>query len=390
MSSEPVAVAPTIEIESQLLAVLLSAESARDGVMSLLEALRPSLDDATAAIAVRDRDGVTLHVLAETGAPQRWPEKLPPQIALGAQPGVDPATSTLIAPLRADGRVVGALVFGDAVRGTELLREPHVPRILETVAAVLHALASRTDAELGRRASELRSLDAIVEGMAHQMANPLTGASAIAQLLAEDLRDEGHRAAVQQIRQEMARAFAVLNDLLEFQRDSRAHDGILDLNVVVDRLMRFRGYAIREQGITLDVDVRPDFLPVRADVRGLEHAMLIALRHAELQSSGTVNRNIRVRVAERGPAELSIEITDSGPGSVPELAASFFDMPYRVEHPARSSFVETPDLGLADSILRGCGGRLAVSASKADGTTLSLVLPRASTSPPPAQHKSKP
>src|SRR6185295_14646572 len=99
-------------------------------------------------------------------------------------------------------------------------------------AAVLHALGSRTDAELRRRAHGLRSVEAILEGMAHQIANPLTGASAIAQLLVEDLQDEGHRGAVQQIRQEMARAFTVLHDLLEFQRETGAHDGIMDLNAV--------------------------------------------------------------------------------------------------------------------------------------------------------------
>src|SRR5256885_2009070 len=81
---------------------------------------------------------------------------------------------------------------------------------LEAVAAVLHVLVTRADAELRRHALALRSADAVLDGMAHQMSNPLTGASAIAQLLAEDLRDDAHRAAVDQIRQELARAFAVL------------------------------------------------------------------------------------------------------------------------------------------------------------------------------------
>jgi signal transduction histidine kinase len=224
--------------------------------------------------------------------------------------------------------------------------------------------------------------------MAHQIANPLTGASAIAQLLVEDLQDEGHRGAVQQIRQEVARAFTVLHDLLEFQRETGAHDGILDLNAIVERLMRFRGYAIREQGISIDVELTPVFMPVRADARGLEHALLIALRSAELRSHGTVNRSIRVRVAERGAHDLAIEITDSGPGSVPDLVSLYFDLPFHVEYAARLSAGDNPDLGLADSILRSCGGSLQVTGSKADGTTLSLVLPRASTpmSNPQSRH----
>jgi len=365
------------QIESSLLGVLLSAETAREGVAALLKALEPALDDLSAALAVRDRDGLTLHVLAESGAQHLWPDKLEPQFALGAQHGVDPGSGAMVVPLRANGRVVGALLLGDAPRAAALLADEEMPPLMETTAAVLHALVSHTDAALRRHANAVRSVDAIIEGMAHQMANPLTGASAIAQLLAEDLQDEGQKAAVRQIRQEISRTFAVLNDMLEFQRDTHAQDGILDLNLVTERAVRFRGYAIREQGIALEIEAAPNFLPVRADARGLEHALLVALRFAELRSHGTVNRRISVRVVEREGAELSVEITDSGMGDTPDLAPAYFDLSFLEVQLVRDAVAEKPDLGLVDSILRGCGGRLEVRGSKTDGTTVSLVLPRA-------------
>jgi signal transduction histidine kinase len=368
------------ELEASLLGVMLSAETARDGAAALLDVLAPALGDSTAALALRDRDGLTLHVLAEVGAPRAWPSLLAPQFAAGRQMGVDPGTGALVVPLRANGRVIGALLLADASRGSQLLQESDLTPTLDAAASVLHALASRTDAELRRRAVALRSVESIVDGMAHQIANPLTGASAIAQLLVEDLEDEGQRAAVKQIQHELGRAFTVLRDILDFQRDTHARDGILDLNAIVERIMRFRGYAIREMGIALDVTTLPGFLPVRVDARGLDHAMLIALRFAELESHGTVNRSIDVRVSERGVNELAVEITDSGPGNPPELSAAYFDLPLlRGEHSTRDATSEQPDLGLVASILRGAGGRLDVTSSKANGTTLALVLPRAST-----------
>jgi signal transduction histidine kinase len=373
------------DVELALLGVLLSADTVRQGATALLAALAPALDDVSAAIGVRDREGLTLQVLAETGTPQSWPARLEPQFALGGQPGVDPGTGTMVVPLRANGRVVGALLMGDTSQASSLLRAGNLRTSLNTVASVLHVLASRSDAELRRRAFALRSMDSIIDGMAHQIANPLTGASAIAQLLVEDLPDDGHRAAVRQIRHELSRAFTVLSDILDFHRDTHAHDGILDLNVVVERILRFRGYAIREMGIALDVQMGAGFMPVRADARGLEHALLIALRHAEIESHGTVNRAIAVRVCEREQGGMSVEIRDSGAGNVPELTASYFDLPLmRAEDPVREG-IDKPDLGLADSILRGCGGRLHVTGSKADGTTLVLVLPRANTHPPQSQ-----
>lgn len=376
------------DLESAVLGVLISAESTRDGAEALLRELAPVLGSLPSALAVRDRDGLTLHVLAEAGETQTWPSRLEPQFAMGSNPGVDPSTGVFVAPLRTDGRVVGALLFGDAPRAATRVRAETFQSLLGTVSAVLHALVSRTDAELHRRAHALRSVDAIVEGMAHQIANSLTGVSAIAQLLVDELQDEGQRAAVTQMRHELTRAFGVISDLLDFQRDTRAQDGILDLNVVVEKIARFRGYAIREQGIAFDVELANGFLPVRADARGLEHALLIALRHAELRSHGTVNRQISVRIADLPDGQLVIRVTDSGAGDVPDLAPAYFDIPYRLEAAARQPTFDDSDLGLVDSLLRGSGGRLEVHGSKADGTTLALMLPRAYTTPTATSRKS--
>lgn len=376
----PPNVAQIPELESAILGVLLTADSARAGAAAILDVLRAATEDASVAIAARGRDGTSLHVLAEVGAPERWPERMMPRVAMGGENAVDPATSTMVVPLSANGKVCGALLFGDAAIASELLHGETFTTLVDTAAQVLHALLVATDAEVKRRASSVRAIDRIIDGMAHQIANPLTGAGAMAQLLELEVENDEHRAAVAQIRQELARAFAVVSDLLDFQRDTRAHDGLLDLNAVAERVVRFRGYSIREQGITLQLDTAATYLPVRADARGLEHALLLALRFAELQSQGTVNRSILVRVAEHGDREVAVDIVDSGPGVTPDLTPRYFDLAFGVEDRQREAD-DQADLGLVDGILRACGGSLEVSSSKTDGTMLSLVLPRAQVPP---------
>jgi K+-sensing histidine kinase KdpD len=369
------------EIDSALLAALIESPTAREGAAAILDAIAPAFaEDLTAdpvsmALAARDSDGMSLHVLAECGAPRAWPEVLEPRFAVSAQSGVDPVTEAFVLPLRSSGRVIGALLF-DGSANAALLRDPAADRLLATVAATLDTLVKRADGVVQRRAVALRSVESVLEGMAHQMANPLTGASAIAQLLVEEITDEGQRAAVTQIRQELNRAFVVLQDLLSFRRVG-PHAGVLDLNTVAEEITRFRGYAIREQGITLHVEPMSMSAPVRVDARRLEQALLLALRFAELQSRGSVNRSVAVRVLERPNAELEIEVTDSGPGNVPELSSSRYDLPFNEADAASAVANQRPDLGLVDSILRGAGGSLQVRGSKAAGTTLSLVLPRA-------------
>ena len=58
------AVAP--DVESALLGVLISAESTRDGAAALLAELTPVLEQMPRALAVLDRDGMTIHVLADS------------------------------------------------------------------------------------------------------------------------------------------------------------------------------------------------------------------------------------------------------------------------------------------------------------------------------------
>ena len=374
-------VAPTPELESAILSAALVADSARAGARAFLSHLLPLVGDCDVALVVRDRDGQSLQVLAQTGSFTDWPDRLAPQFSLGAD-GVDRATHTWVAPLRADDRVLGALVLADPSRGAAMSRDARFARAVEMVARGMWHLIERTDVELRRRADAMRSVDTVAEGVGHQIANPLSGASAIAQLLTDELTDAGHRAALRQIQKELGRALAVVDDLLAVHRDTGAQDGILDLGPFVERLLRFSGYSIREAGISLVSDVAPGFMGVRADARGVEHALLIALRFAEQRARAAETRAIIVRVAPVGTVGFEVKITASGSPAVPAIAPKYFELPLRTPDLVDAESGDEVDLGLVRSILRGCGGFLEASGSPAQGTTLTLAFPRASVTPP--------
>ncbi|MGH7677558.1 MAG: sensor histidine kinase [Gemmatimonadaceae bacterium] len=372
------------EIQAALLGVLAQAETTREAATAILAALIPALEAAgspdvdAAALAVRDRDGVTLHVLAQAGEQRPWPASIEPRFSVGALSGVEAATGAVIIPLRANGRIVGALLIIDAIFATAIQRDPVVAEVLQTAAIVLEELASRTDGVITRRAHAMRSVESVIEGLAHQLANPLTGASAMAQLLAEELEGEP-QAAVKQIVAELARATVVLRDLSDFHRQTGAQAGILDLNTVAEGIARFRGYAIREQGISFEFEATSRPAPVRVDGRSLEHALLLALRHAELQARDSASRTISMRVVERDAGDVRLEITDSGAATVTDIASSYFDVRFRDEQAGVGAATDDHDLGLAASVVHRAGGRLEARCTRTEGTTLTFVFPRAVT-----------
>jgi len=298
-------------------------------------------------------------------------------LAFRGEPGVDRATGFMVVPLRAEGRFLGAVLLDPAQLAMPLVQDESFRSTVDTAAGVLHALLERMESELRHRMATRYSIDSVVDGMAHQMANPLTGASAIAEILIEELKGSAHAESVRGISAELGRAFTVLSDLLDFHRDTHAQDGFLDLLAMVERVLRFRGYAIREAGIELRLVPPDQALTVHADPR-FEHALLLGLQWAELRSRGRVNRRIDVRIVADGDAEAAVQITDSSPGDIPEITAGYFDMPLLTGNLSMANAdLESPDLGLVDRMLRACDGRLAVSGSKTDGTTIALVIPTA-------------
>lgn len=373
---------PVVELETAILRVLLAAPSARAGAANLLEVWEPFLDGAGAAIAVRDHDRIALIVLAKSGESTRWPAVMEPEFAWGGQPGVDSATGCLVSPLRAKGRVIGAFLLEESDRARALLRDPNYPALADATAAVLASLLARTDAAVRRQGRALCAEDQVVEGMAFQLTNPLANASTLARMLAEEIADEEQKATLAQVAAEISRAFGVIQDMLDLPHHAETRDEILDLGAFVERLVRTRAYAIRELGLTLEVESPLECLPVRIAPATLAHALLVALRFAELRARGTAARALRVRVAAHGDSDVVVAVSGAGEDELPVIAPGYFDLPF--DEGLRSDGRDAPDLGLINSMLRGCGGQLQARSDATTGATLYLLLPLAAIAAPSA------
>ena len=230
--------------------------------------------------------------------------------------------------------------------------------------------------ELRARFMETERLAAIgelVAGVAHEVNNPLGSISAFAQLLLRDTTLTGeHRESVDVIRSETLRASQVVKDLLAFSRRSAPERHPVDLNDIVERSLRLRGYQLSSARVQLDLDLAPSLPSVEGDGRQLQQVVLNLVTNA-IQALGPVGGgSLRVATTVDGD-DVVLEVTDSGPG-VPAAARPHIFEPFFTTKPEG----EGTGLGLSVSygIVASHGGRIRLAdGPQGRGATFQVILP---------------
>src|SRR5262249_37514395 len=151
-----------------------------------------------------------------------------------------------------------------------------------------------------------------VAGVAHEVNNPLSSISAFAQLL---LRDGGlttmQRESIDVIRAEAHRASQVVKDLLAFARRSEASREPLDLNNVLSRTLRLRGYQPTSNKIRLETDLASELPAVMGDPRQLQQVFLNLVTNAVQAMASIGGGTLFVTTRYQRP-RVVIDVRDTG------------------------------------------------------------------------------
>jgi two-component system NtrC family sensor kinase len=225
----------------------------------------------------------------------------------------------------------------------------------------------------------LAAVGELVAGVAHEVNNPLSSISAFAQLL---LRDGGLNAAqrdsIEVIKSETLRASQVVKDLLAFARRSEPQREPLDLNAVVQRTLRLRGYQLTSNKIHVDTDLATELPPVVGDARQLQQVCLNLVTNA-IQAMATRGTPGTLTIAtKRDGPHVVLEMRDTGPG-IPDAAKAHIFEPFFTT----KGEGEGTGLGLSVSygIVTAHGGTIEVPSTSSAGTTFRVALPAAGESP---------
>lgn len=222
----------------------------------------------------------------------------------------------------------------------------------------------------------LASIGSIVGGVAHEVNNPLSSISAFAQLLLnEDDLSASQRDSLEAIYAEAMRAANVIKDLRAFARRSASESRAVDLNEIISRTVRLRGYQMDSGNVVVKTDLDPNLPMVTGDPQQLQQVVVNLMSNA-IASMKDGGELLIGTCAERSTENkrVLVEFTDTGPGVPEALRERIFD-PFL----ASQGFGEGVGMGLSVSygIVAAHGGQLRLVDASEGKTKFVVELPAA-------------
>jgi len=229
----------------------------------------------------------------------------------------------------------------------------------------------RLEAELAHSA-RLASIGTLASGVAHEIGNPLTGISCIAQNLLEETDPIEREQGLDDILQQSKRISDIVQSLLSFARaspsDTRSH---LELSTLVEEAIRLVRLSRSGRDIQF-INLVPLTLSVDGDRARLTQVFVNLLANAA--DASPPGARVEVRAAQ-GAASITIDVQDWGTGIAPELRDRIFEPFVTTKEPGRGTGLGLP---LVFRIVADHGGSIGVDSRPGHGTTFTVRLPVAS------------
>ena len=214
-----------------------------------------------------------------------------------------------------------------------------------------------------------------ISSVSHELRTPLTSIRGWVETLRtlDDPEDENYRKGLEIIKNETARLYNMVEELLDFSRLQNGRLKMschpLDLVAELTDAVLFCEARIQREGLLLSYSEPEEMIPVYADPNRLRQVFINILDNA-IKYSAPGGR-ITVKIWQ-GEYKAFIEIIDQGRGIPPEDLENVKTKFYKGSNSVRGSGI---GLALVDSIMTALDGTLDLKSTLGRGTVVTLGLP---------------
>jgi signal transduction histidine kinase len=269
-------------------------------------------------------------------------------------------------------------------RADDFIQKPI--NLLQLKTSIAQALEKKA---LRRELIELKQLDRLKSDflglVSHKLRTPTTSISLFIQNLASGTitkDDQGFALTVDQIRKESEYLAYLIQDLLYYSdiilQDSQRKTSREDLKEIINTLANAKRPMLGQNQQILRTELTGDWPVFNVDRRRIELALGAILDNAIKFTQPGGEISLAGVLSER---ELSLTISDNGPGIAPEERGKIFEKFYQVD-PNNTGQIRGFGLGLfyARQFVMDHGGDISLDSTVGEGTTVTIRLPRPSVS----------
>jgi signal transduction histidine kinase len=282
--------------------------------------------------------------------------------------------SSIVAPLRAGGRTLGAISFYRTGRSYEdrdlLLAE----ELANRAANVIQQARLFEAAMIANRAKS-----DFLAVMSHELRTPLTTVTGYTDLMLAGVPEplpERHRGYVHRIRLAATHLISLIEQILVYARLELGRERTQPVRVRVGEIMREAAVLIEpvatERGIRFGVTMPDTDSIIESDATKLRQILVNLLANAV---KFTDQGEVTLAAAEQS-GSIVFSVRDTGIGIAPEHLAHVFDPFWQVDQSStRRAGGAGLGLSVARSLARALGGDVSVESETGTGTVFSLELP---------------
>jgi two-component system NtrC family sensor kinase len=229
------------------------------------------------------------------------------------------------------------------------------------------------------QAEKLATVGQLSAGFAHEVNNILCSIGGYAQFVQQKISKK-HQAEMSDIREDIEIiisqsdwATQLMQNLLGFSRNNKNEESFVNVTSLIDRVISFITYKLRNLNIEIIKAYEPDLPDVFVDPNKLEQVFLnfvVNAMHA-MPQGGKIKITVRF-VGSGGEGFVIIDFTDTGCGIPEENLRKIFDPFFTTKERGVGTGL---GLFICRRIIENYQGRIDLASKVGEGTTFTIKLP---------------